>query len=255
MGEAGFENEAALCSTFIAALDKRWTAYAETGGFDVLLSRNSDGFQIGVQAKLRLNARVIAQVTESHYDLTRAGPDCRAVLVPRGARISLDWQTICGRLALTMIQVSPFKEAFRLHQYDPRLPATDDHWSSYDERTWHELCPVERLPLPDYVPDVAAGAASPVVLTDWKIKAIKIASLLDVVGTVTRYDFKALKIDIRRWIDGRWIVSRGDHFVAGDRLPDFAAQHPRNFAEIKADIGAWAPPPQQSSELPLRRAL
>jgi hypothetical protein len=58
-----YRTEADLCAAFLAALrrdyQEKWLAYAETEGWDVLLVRQKDGFQIGIQAKLALNASVI----------------------------------------------------------------------------------------------------------------------------------------------------------------------------------------------------
>ena len=88
MATKPFPTEAALCAQFIELIDKRiWTPYAETQGWDILLVRRVDGFQIGIQAKLSLNIDVIAQAIESsgHWSATAAGPDCRAVLVPEAA--------------------------------------------------------------------------------------------------------------------------------------------------------------------------
>ena len=85
--ETTFAREADLCSTFLALVPDSWLVYAETGGFDILLVRKEDGFQIGVQAKLRLNAKVVCQALETGRAsaITNPNPDCRAVLVPKGA--------------------------------------------------------------------------------------------------------------------------------------------------------------------------
>lgn len=37
-----------MCAAFIAALPEGWVAYPETGGFDIVLLRSADGFQIGI---------------------------------------------------------------------------------------------------------------------------------------------------------------------------------------------------------------
>ena len=102
---AKFATEAELCAAFIAALPKEWTAYPETGGFDILLSRNADGFQIGVEAKLRLNAKVICQAAEEvgYSYVDRPGPDCRAVLIPDG--VSLDLAGLCPLIGITVIRM------------------------------------------------------------------------------------------------------------------------------------------------------
>lgn len=54
-----FKTEADLCAAFIASIDSRWTPYAETAGWDILLVRHADGFQIGIQAKQKMNTEVV----------------------------------------------------------------------------------------------------------------------------------------------------------------------------------------------------
>ena len=60
-----FRSEADLCSAFLAIFRReyaaKWVAYAETEGWDILLVRRADGFQIGIQAKLTLNIAVVNQ--------------------------------------------------------------------------------------------------------------------------------------------------------------------------------------------------
>lgn len=238
-----FAKEADLCAAFISMLPEDWTAYPETGGFDILLVRNADGFQIGVEAKLKLNAKVICQAAEydGHYYLTQSGPDCRAVLIPEG--VSMDLAPLCSRLGITVIRVrhDSYLAEYRKQSpftFQPALPINrDGRWGG---RGWHELCPVERIKLPDWVPDVAAGNSAPVALTDWKIRAIKIAITLEKQGYVTRADFAFFEISMSRWTQSRWIVpghTKG-RWIAG-RMPDFRAQHPVNFAQIEADHEKW----------------
>lgn len=242
--KAQFATEADLCAAFIAALPEGWTAYPETCGFDILLARPADGFQIGVEAKLTLNAKVIEQVTEGYWDVCRAGPDCRAVLIPYGAAGS--FAGVCDLLAITVVEMlTPelMRHRYRTCMFQPDLPGVSR--SSYDPRRWHEWCPTKRCELPDYVPDVAAGSSAPVRLTDWKVRAIRIAVILQKRGFVTRADFKAIGIDHRRWITPGidWLApsdSKGV-YVAGRHLPDFAAQHPTNFEQIAADADRWMP--------------
>lgn len=230
-----FKTEAELCSYFIEAVEKEWTAYPETAGWDILLVRKDDGFQIGIEAKLRLNAKVLTQTLEEiHWDWIEDGPDCRAVLVPYDC--GGDFGLIAEHLAITIIRAR--RDTWRGSKFVPALPkAKEDH---YRNRHWFEMLPTRRHTLPDYIPDVAAGASAPLKLTDWKVRAIKIAVLLD-RGPIQRADFKALKIDIRRWIDNGWIVPTAGGFVRGDGCPDLKAQHPRNYEEIAADFENWKP--------------
>lgn len=231
-----FATETDLCAAFIAAIPVTWTAYPETAGWDILLVRRADGFQIGIEAKLKLNAIVLTQALEGWgYEYHDSGPDCRAVLVPSGAGGGMD--AIAGHLALTVVRIHSGR--FYGSAFSPSLPEEGKHFSSF-ENGWHELCPLKRCPLPEYVPDVEAGASGPSKLTTWKIAAIKIAVLLERRGYVSRLDFRALKIDPRRWLDGQWLRKGDAGLVRGDHLPDFKRQHPRNFDEIAADFDLWS---------------
>jgi len=75
-----FASEAALCADFsVAAAAQGWTIYPETSGWDLLLVKG--GTQIGVQAKLRPNLKVLAQAAQP-LQWGRCGPDFLSVLVP-----------------------------------------------------------------------------------------------------------------------------------------------------------------------------
>lgn len=238
-----FAKETDLCAAFINRLPPEWVAYPETGGFDILLVRKEDGYQIGIEAKLKLNAKVISQVAEriGYYYITSPGPDFRAVLVPADA--NGDMGAVCGLLGITVIRQHHPDDAFN-YKYNnrPELPKIKDKgW----EDSWHEFAPFERLDVPDYVPDVIAGDAAPVQLTHWKIAAIKIAVTLEKRGYVTRLDFKHHQISMSRWSQGGWII-REDRDKNGKwkkgKLPDFKAQHPKNYVEIENDYETWQLP-------------
>ena len=237
-----FAAETDLCKAFMDAIGHEWTPYAETAGYDILLVRNADGFQISVQAKLKLNAVALSQALEgSSWEYSKMGPDCRAVLVPYGAAVA-GVAELADRLAVTVIRMETprFGKSFS-PSFSPRLPTPDERYYCRNDG-WHELCPLERHSLPDYVPDVAAGASGPTQLTDWKIKAIKIAVICEILGFVTRADFKALRIDPRRWIDARWMLPCEQGFKLSDQ-DWMKKQHPRVYEEIKAKHEEWMPPP------------
>lgn len=228
-----FATEADLCAAFIAALPADWTPYAETAGWDILLVHKT-GVQIGIQAKLAFNTHVLHQAAEEHYNW-KFGPDFRAVLVPDTG--GLAW--IAARLGITVIHPLADhwpKERFR---FVPQLPGESIHSPPYEE--WFDQLPIERHTLPEYVPDVPAGASAPVQLTDWKIKALKIAVILNERGYVTRTDFKALKLDHRRFVDQGWIVVSEGGWVKGKFWPGFEAQHPKVIEQIRADAPKWMP--------------
>jgi hypothetical protein len=95
-----FESEAALVAAYCTYVDRinyayrhlpeshmRWTVYAETAGFDLLLVQDVTGVQVGIEAKLTLNLKVLEQALPSRYDgfhRPSVGPDYRAVLDLRG---------------------------------------------------------------------------------------------------------------------------------------------------------------------------
>lgn len=229
-----FATEADLCAEFIKVLPEPWVAYPETGGWDIVLLQRETGVQIGVEAKLRLNADVITQALEEYQHRT-FGPDYRAVLVPYG---SGSWMTIAQHLGITVIHLSDLPQYQRRRHFYPALP-TDD-WPT----EWHNELPTQRIKLPEYVPDVRAGVPAPSTLSHWKIQALKIAILLE-ERPVHKSDFKHIGIDHRRWTTpgNGWLVATRDGFVKGPFMPDFKGQHPRNFEEIKADRPNWDPGP------------
>lgn len=236
--EKTFATEAALCAAFIESLPDKWIAYAETAGWDILLVRKADGFQIGVQAKLRLNTDVINQALDRYgiWSVEHAGPDCRALLVPS----SSGFARICEYLALVVI--TPHHQLARSTRwrFDPSLP---DAPPATDFNHWPEWAPARRHDLPEYVPDVAAGSKAPVQLTDWKIKAIKLAVLMERNGAVQRADFKHLHLDHRRWVEGRWLATTPTGYVRGSNYPDLKKQHPVVYGQIAADFEKWRPQP------------
>ncbi len=75
MSKHPFKTEAELCAAFIeyAQRGEAWTAYAETCGWDILLVRKADGFQIGIQAKLNYNMKVLSQCLETWHNWREVG--------------------------------------------------------------------------------------------------------------------------------------------------------------------------------------
>lgn len=239
--KASFGSEAELCAAFIGEATQKgaWHAYAETAGFDILMVRVRDGIQIGIEAKLTLNAKVILQglpKEDGYFNFGEVGPHYRAILVPVESGGIAD--QVCERLGLTVIRQHPLDVRF-WPKFRPQLP---DPASEYHNIHWQEWLPQKPCEVPDYLPDVSAGASAPVALTLWKIAAIKLAVLLE-ERPVTRADFKALKLSPTRWTDRYtgWLNATSEGYVKGSRMPDFKAQHPRNYEEIRADRAKGAP--------------
>lgn len=235
-----FPTEVSLCAAFIESVDKRkWTPYPETAGWDILMVRRADGFQVGIQAKLRLNTDVINQALDEygHWSARKPGPDCRAVLVPSPN----GFDRICKYLALVIVTVSKGGFGAKYKTY-PNLPDAPPA-TQWDE--WPEWAPSSRHKLPEYVPDVPAGASGPVQLTDWKIRAIKLAVLLENQGSVRRTDFAYLQLDPRRWVEGQWLTLKDGAYAAGPGLPQFKGQHPKVYAKIAGEFEKWKQKPDR----------
>lgn len=234
--KTAFASEAELCAAFISDVDRdyggRWKAYAETEGWDILLVHR-DGTQVGIQAKMALNAKVIEQALPSLYNVGSIGPDFRAILVPAnetGKHLS----AICNHIGFTII---------RQREHDSRYV----RWvnlpdAGYNTDSWQHWYPLRRHELPDYIPDVTAGSASPTTLSRWKVSAIKLAIVLE-HRPVTRADIKALGISPSRWLDKHtgYLTATPSGYVASGYMPDFKRAHPVNYEQIKADIGKWMP--------------
>lgn len=242
MSDSDFTSEAELVAEFVAQLTNQtrrenpWTVYSETAGWDVLLVHET-GFQIGLEAKLSLNAKVIEQALDGvHSRWNAAGPDYRGVLVP-AKKLQHHLGRICSVLGLGIIPLRKREAGLATWQW-LNLPGEDSY-----ARDWPHWCPAERCKLPDFVPDTAGGHKSPVQLTDWKVKAIKLMIVLERRGYVTRADMKALNISPSRWTDP-WhgFLDRAPAlggYVRNGRTPDLRAQHPRNYAEIEAQTEQW----------------
>ncbi|WP_370677586.1 hypothetical protein [Pleomorphomonas sp. PLEO] len=254
--KASFAKESDLCTAFIAALPEGWTPYPETDGFDLILVRD-DGAQVGIEAKLVLNAKVLIQAVDHVHQRWNGGvvgPDFLAVLIPYGHKTP-EMVTIAGYLGLAVIEqhdAATFEQRYRYERFKLKAPdcfpfspgLPDTRWSEDGYRNgWRDQMPAERCKLPAYVPDVVAGASAPSTLSEWKISAIKLCILLEKRGEITSMDFKTLHVHRQRWLDGKWITptDRRGHYVVGSRPLNLRAQHPINYAQIEADFEKWAP--------------
>lgn len=223
-----------------------WVVYHETAGWDLLLVDPDTGVQVGLEAKLTVNAKVIAQALPDAEIFDSTGPDYRGILVPSSG-LQLDMRKIAGHLGLTIVSVcrhsySPGRFELRLNP--GHLP--DESCRSvygWGLRDWFSWLPSERCGLPDYLPDVRGGKAAPVMLTEWKIKAIKLLIILERRGFVTRTDMRHLSISPTRWTAAfHGFLEPGEGgYVRGKRTPDLKRQHPDNWVQIEADFEKWVP--------------
>lgn len=228
--ERHFACEADLCTAFIAwAKARGFTPYAETDGWDVLLV-DAEGRQIGVQAKMDLNLKVIAQaLEESHYCESR-GPDHRAVLVPFSRE---GVEPILARCGIHLYL--PRSTQYTADEYQHGLRwKFDSYHGELPEFDWN---PSQRCTLPEYVPDVAAGVPSPRTLSPWKVGALRVLAVLELQGHVTRNDIRDCGNDPRRWCAGDGYLRPGGEgrWLRADHTPTFDTHHPTVYAQIRRD--------------------
>lgn len=257
-----FETEAALCQAFILNVPKEWIVYPETCGWDMVLVHRVGGWQIGVEAKLTLNAKVLAQAIGGR-GYGGQGPDFRAVLV---GKVVAENAEIARALGLTVITQRAFprekdwggwehaprqKQGPRVPAFRPDLPKAEvltkigSWWGAWhDDKEWLDQFPEKRCDLPDYIPEVACGVPSPIILSDWKIKAMRVCVWVERNTTINRAAFRALGIDPSRWMNGHWLkaaVARGEWAAGpGFPAPQMRREHPAAYSRIEDDYAEWS---------------
>lgn len=260
-----FPTETALCECFIRTLSTidGWTVYPETGGFDILAVYKT-GHQLGIEAKLHLNAKIADQIVPDDYYARYGakGPDFRAVIVPAVTEASEGIAKLLHVLGVMVWmpgqELQPpdyrkniwsFEQALRARQsfgaaiYDAEESRREDErderfgWCKREyilsELRWHDWNPAKRCELPECVPQVPAGVPAPLRLTPWKIGALKVLADIEIDGFVTAKSVRAHGIDPRRFCasDG-WLQSLGGGKWVRGSIPAFDQQHPEAYAEI-----------------------
>lgn len=236
--EAPFKTEAELCAAFIEWVKRDgFTSYPETAGFDILLVNDRSGHQIGVQAKLRMNFKVIDQLLPRYLASKDEGPDHYAVLIPGHPG---DADGILDVLGINCFYPS--------YSYGGRHEFTMPGYDSVPSRkVLFDWNPKQRIPVPAYIPDVVAGASAPIQLTPWKISALRLLAHLEVHGSISRKQVADFGMDSRRWCGhGAWLIpadgstyaARNGLWVRGPLCPKFEQQHPDVYAQIKTEVAA-----------------
>lgn len=262
--KAAFPSEATLCDCFIESIRAvgGWTVYPETAGFDILAVYDETGHQLGVEAKLQLNAKVADQIipADSYWQAGAPGPDFRAVIVPCITEASAGIARMLGILGVSVwapdreyryssvgefAAFYTFIRAFGRHNHfgsQGQLIGNDRR--AYDaeagrlmewDSAWHDWNPPKRCELPEMVPTVRAGVPAPVRLTPWKIGALRVMADLEIHGFVTAKSVRERGVDARRFCasDG-WLQSLGDGRWGMGAMPRFDEQHPTEYAQILA---------------------
>ncbi|AVH90210.1 hypothetical protein [Stenotrophomonas maltophilia] len=254
--KARFPTEAALCTCLIDCLAAAggWEIYPETAGFDILAVWKATGHQLGIEAKLQLNAKVADQILPAHWsNAHQRGPDFRAVLVPCTTAANYGIARMLDALGVQVLvpdscigrwKMEPGQQIQRevqrhgLHQAAPWDRASGD-LREWGPTAWFDWNPTKRCELPEFVPKVAAGVPSPLQLTPWKVGALKVLADLELDGFTTAKGVRAHGVDPRRFCatDG-WLKPLGGGKWARGTLPAFEDQHPEAYAQVLANARA-----------------
>lgn len=185
--------EADMCDAFIAsARAEGLRVYPETCGYDMVVEL-PDGTQVGVEAKLRANLEVLAQITERKTRPWRMKPDAHAVLVGREARFFTSVALGLGVLVLYGHDKSIGSIGLRIARWVEAAPRQQ---------------PQQRLPLPAEEPQLRAGTPSPLQHTHWKALASRFSLTLRSRDTVTRADIVEAGLSPTIWLR-RWLEPAG----------------------------------------------
>lgn len=255
--KAAFPAEADLCDCFIASLRAHggWTIYPETAGFDILCVYDKTGHQLGIEAKLSLNAKVIDQILPHQYmgyaESGVPGPDFRGIVVPcltdANAGIAELLKVIGVKVFTPEWKEVQREWRFRFSRYGD-VEGREPERYEYDSDTrpllawdmaWHDWNPPQRCTLPEIVPHVRAGVPAPTQLTPWKIGALRVLADLELDGFVTAKSVRDHGIDARRFCatDG-WLQMLGGGKWARGKIPAFDAQHPAAYAQVLEEARA-----------------
>lgn len=232
---AFFKSEGDLCELFIREFNalEGWTCYPEAGGFDVLVVHD-DGRQIGVEAKLVLNAKVADQILPEHNDDYHGtpGPDHRMVIVSKITEANAGIAKMLERHGVRVLRpTSTNNKEFSFwlkHEIfeTTRVPL-------FSQQHLFDWNPSERCQVPMVVSDLPAGVPAPVRLTPWKESALKIIALMRKQGFITNKQIAEHGIGVGRWTQPRlgkpaWLAKGAVQglWVETEHLPPFDKQHP-----------------------------
>lgn len=236
------EKEADLCALFIHEFNNLpdWTCYPEAAGFDILVVHR-DGRQIGVEAKLALNAKVADQILPHHYDdaSEAPGPDYRMVIVSKITAASTGIVKMLERQGVTVL-LPRSSQTFEGDQYTfdlkHKLLEVSGRAPFYN-RYMFDWNPPERCHVPIMATNLPAGVPAPVRLTPWKESALKVIAQLRRQGFITAKQISSHGISATAWTQPggskpSWLAKgavRGT-WIETEHLPAFDKQHPEVYA-------------------------
>jgi hypothetical protein len=236
---AFFKSEADLCALFIREFNavSGWTCYPEAAGFDVLVVHD-DGCQIGVEAKLVLNAKVADQILPSLEDdfKSKPGPDYRMVIVGKITEANAGIAKLLGRQGVPVlhpISTDGITFSFRIDRHGiERAPIP-----LFNEQYLFDWNPPLRCQVPMVVSDLPAGVAAPIQLTPWKEAALKVIALMRKQGFIMSKQIAEQGIGTGYWTQPKfgkqaWLAKgtvQGS-WLETEHMPPFDKQHPEAYS-------------------------
>lgn len=225
------QTEADLCKKFISETNLLgWKSFPEQNGWDILTIL-PDGRQIGIQAKLTFNLKVLDQCLPKLFD-GNIGPDFRAILVPEDK-----YPNVAKSLGIVVFVTvkEDFLKLFPQMSETAKISLLSSHYNKpiSDNLGWY---PDKRYKIPEYESGSVAGSPCPVRLTDWKIKALKLIARCEKRGYVTTKDFKQLGISPTMWLysNRKWLkLSEPGRYVLNKC--NIHLTHPEAYAKILAE--------------------
>lgn len=236
------KKESDLCDVFIREFNKveGWVCYPEAAGFDVLVV-HQDGRQIGVEAKLTLNAKVADQILPDFGDdyYGQPGPDHRLVIVGKITDANAGIAKMLRRLGVkVLVPRHTWERTGYEHTFDLRHSLLIDETGKtlFGRERLFDWSPVERCQVPALVTDLPAGVPAPVRLTPWKESALKVVALMRAQGFITVKQIASYGISATSWTQAgskpAWLAkgkTRGE-WVETEYMPAFDKQHPDMYA-------------------------
>lgn len=240
MAKSKFKTESEMCAAFQRQMKAcGWRVFPETSGFDILLVAGStarwgatwkkqlveEGLQIGVEAKLRPNIKVLYQSLPMRHG-ARSGPDFHMVLTPTH---SSEFVAVAGRLGILVASITP--EIRFKGDNDLRMPPLFPFARClYSEPCW----------VPGVEVEMSAGAASPRTISPWKLKAVRFCIEAEKRDFVTASDFAEAGLSASTFVRQRWFVVCGKigRYNRYQLNRDAADAPHRRFPEVAAAIRA-----------------
>lgn len=201
-----FEHE--LVTHFRLNVNSEWAFYPENQSWDFLLMHRETHVQVGVQAKLNLNDKVIWQCVEL-LSVQRTGPNFAAILVPESELSKRTARKLLQSCAEEKLLVFTEKTIFQTI-----LPEWEPLRCIFEGPVW----------TPPYEPDMLAGVKSPKPITPFKVAAVRLCAALRAGFEPTDREIKEMGAgSVRYW--ERWLEPtkgrpRKWRLVRSDDLPD-----------------------------------